>query len=149
MNSRFERIWLGASLLALSGAEAAVLYYMTDRSFRTVIGVLLLLPIMFVGSRLGVVDHFLSLVSPTIYPRRHTRMRTLVDHLLDEIRRLNALAMDGRLGVRGPEKTNEMLNSLESNLVELVGQIRAAAGETSAEAEGAFGEETGLPTSGQ
>jgi hypothetical protein len=42
-----------------------------------------------------------------------------------------------------------MLNSLEGNLVELVGQIRAAAGETSAEAEGAFGEETGLPTSGQ
>ena len=142
MNRRVEAIGLGASLLALSGAEGAVIYFMANPLLRLVLGILLLAPIIFAGSRLGVVDHFLSVVSPTIHPRRHTRMRALVDHFLEEIRRLNSLAMDRRLGVRSPEKTDEMLDSLENKLVELVGQIRGAAGEVNDEAQGPAGEKT-------
>lgn len=129
MNTRVERIRLTVTLLLLGGADAAVLFFVADRQLRFILGVLLLAPIVLVSSQLGVAEYFRSLVKPTIRDRRYIQMRTLVDRLLEEIRRLNATAVDGRRGVRDSSKTVEMLDSIESGLGDLIGRIRLAAGE--------------------
>lgn len=129
MSKRAEAMVLAVLLLVLSATEGAVLFFVTDAPRRFVFGILLLAPIIFAGSKLGVADHFLQVVSRTIYARRHRRLRSLVDQLLEEVRRLNATALDGKRGVRSPETTDELLDSLEVSIRDLVTRIRSAAGE--------------------
>jgi len=74
-------------------------------------------------------------VGPRAYVRRYNQMRNLVGELLDEIRRLNWTAVDGKSGVRGEEETIELMDSLEDSLKALVGRIRDAAGEDDLEEE--------------
>ena len=129
MSKRAEAIVLTVLLLVLCAAEGAVLFFMTGAGMRFVVGMLLLAPIILSGSKLGVVDQFLQVVSRTIYARRHRRFRSLVEQLLEEVRRLSATAVDGQRGVRSPEKTNELLDSLEVGIRDLVTRIRSTAGE--------------------
>ena len=129
MQTRFRAISLAVLVVVLSGANGAVVYFVTDRGLRVGISLLLLVPIVWVGSRLGVVEHLRNLVGPRAYVRRYNQMRNLVGELLDEIRRLNWTAVDGKSGVRGEEQTIELMDSLEDSLKALVGRIRDAAGE--------------------
>ena len=129
MSKRAEAIVLTVLLLVLCAAEGGVLFFMTHAGMRFVVGMLLLAPIILSGSKLGVVDQFLQVVSRTIYARRHRRFRSLVDQLLEEVRRLSATAVDGKRGVRPPETTNELLDSLEVGIRDLVTRIRTTAGE--------------------
>ena len=135
MQTRFRAISLAVLVVVLSGANGAVVYFVTDRGLRVGISLLLLVPIVWVGSRLGVVEHLRNLVGPRAYVRRYNQMRNLVGELLDEIRRLNWTAVDGKSGVRGEEETIELMDSLEDSLKALVGRIRDAAGEDDLEEE--------------
>ena len=84
---------------------------------------------VFVGSRVGVIDHFVQLGRRTNYSRRNKRMRALVDDLLNEIRRLNAVAQDGKRGVRGAEETTRLMDTSETEIGAIVKRIRETAAE--------------------
>ena len=131
MNRSIEAIGLALALFVFTAGEGVVLYFMANPLLRVAIGLLLVAAIILAASRLGVMGHFLKVVSPTIQARRRTRMRTLVGQLLEEVRRLSATAEDGRRGVRGPEKTVELMDSLETTLRGLIERICDVAGDES------------------
>ena len=139
MQRRFQAIILAIILALAAGADAAVLYFGTDRLLRLGLGLLLLAPILWAGSRLGVVEHAIGLVSQPFAPRRFDRLRSRVHVLLSEIRRLNWAVVDITRGVRDREEAIKEIDAIEDHLKELIGGIRSAAGETDSQDEDAQG----------
>ena len=128
MQRRFQAITLTIILTLAAGADAAVLYFGTDRLMRLGLGLLLLAPILWAGSRLGVVEHAIGLVSQTFARRRFHRLRSRVLVLLSEVRRLNWMAVDLAHGVRDQQQTIKEIDAIENHLKDLIGGIRSAAG---------------------
>ena len=135
MRERFHAISLAALLIVVGTADAAVLYFPEDPSLRLQLGLLLFVSIVLVGSRLGVVERALALVSRPFTARRYTRTRALADELLEEVRRLNWTAVDAANGVRSENDTIVLMDASEARMKILVEQIRASAGEPSPEPE--------------
>ena len=128
-----RRPWLLASLLALfvltaSAAEAIVLYWVEDRSLRLSLGLLLLALIYWASTRLALVERTRDLLTPPLHPRRFHRLRADVVRLLEEIRRLNALALDQGPGAGDVEETAREMDSIEVWLKDHVGRIRDSVG---------------------
>ena len=130
MQSRLKVIILTVILAVAFSAEAAVLYFGTDRALRLGFGLLMLGPILWAASRLGVVEHASELLNQRAAVRQFGRLRALVRQLLWEIRRLNWMAVDVERGSRDREKLIQELNATENRLKEIIGQIRSAAGQT-------------------
>lgn len=135
MRERLHAISLAALLIVAGAADAAVLYFPEDPSLRLQLGLLLFVSIVLVGSRLGVVERALALVSRPFAARRYTRTRALADELLEEVRRLNWTAVDAANGVRSETDTILLMDASEARMKTLVEQIRASAGEPSPEPE--------------
>jgi hypothetical protein len=62
------------------------------------------------------------------------RLRRRVDQLLEEVRRLNWLAVDADRGFRAREEAIAEMDAIEARLREIIAEIRKAAGEISPEA---------------
>ncbi|HSG81852.1 MAG TPA: hypothetical protein VLC48_06370, partial [Gemmatimonadota bacterium] len=86
------------SLLFLAAADGVVLFYLRDPALRLSAGILLLAPIVWLSSRLGLSDLISQSPSARVHKRRFTRLRGQVQQLLDEIRRLNWMAVDVERG---------------------------------------------------
>ena len=128
MQRRSQAIILIIILILATGADAAVLYFETDRVLRLSLGLFVLAPILWAGSRLGVVEHAIGLVSRTFARRRFNRLRSRVLVLLSEISRLNWMAVDLAHGVRDQQQTIKEIDAIENHLKDLIGGIRSAAG---------------------
>ena len=90
-------------------------------------------PIVWTSARLGVVERIRRSWAERGYRRRFIPLRTQVDVLMREIRRLNWTALDARRGIREEEAVKAEMDAIEANLVDMVKRLRSVAGE---EAEG-------------
>ena len=135
-------------LLAAATAEAAVLYIVDDAAVRLSLGLLLLAPIVWSASRLGLTDLLVESPSARVHKRRFVHLRGQVQQLLDEIRRLNWMAVDAERGFRSREKALREMDVIEQRLKELIQQIRSTAGQMASENEVSVEKETGEVTAG-
>lgn len=129
MHSKREMYALAAVLVTSYTALAFVLFFVNAPQVRAGVGLLLVLPLMLSGARMGLVEEAMKHLTPARYPRRFLRLRSHVEVLLGEIRRLNGIAVDARQGVRDQAEANTMMDAIERRLITLIAEIRASAGE--------------------
>lgn len=133
-------------LVAALIANGAVLYFGTDPAARLSLGLLLLALVVWAASKLGVVDLVTQLPAERVHKRRFTRLRSQVQQLLDEIRRLNWMAVDAERGFRSRETALGEMDRIEGRLKDLIEEIRSTAGQMSTETESPPGSEEGPKT---
>ncbi len=121
-------------VVALVG-QAVVLYYVDTPLTRLSFGLFLLAPIVWASSRLGILELITHTRAERVYKRRFVRLRSQVQQLLDEVRRLNWMAVDADRGFRNRKQALKEMDRIEERLRELIQQIRDAAGKISAESE--------------
>lgn len=98
-------------------------------SIRTGLALALLAPIMWASAHLGLIDRISAgMMSPRPYRRQYTQLRTQVDQMLREVRRLNWLAVDGQRSLRNSETVQQELDAVEDRLKTLITSIRTSAG---------------------
>ncbi|MGD2216513.1 MAG: hypothetical protein PVJ64_07140 [Gemmatimonadales bacterium] len=124
-----EVVVLVVSLLA----DAAVIYFAEEPAARLSLGLLLLAPIVWSSARLGVVELVTQSPADKVHKRRFVQLRSQVGQLLDEIRRLNWMAVDAERGFRSREAALQEMDRIEGRLKELIEEIRVTAGQMSAE----------------
>lgn len=122
-------------LIVALAAESLVLYLVNEPETRLAIGLLLLALIVWSAARLGVQEFLPSDAGKKINERRFTRLRSQVGQLLDEIRRLNWMAVDAKRGVRDRETATQEMDVIERRLKDLIEEIRSVAGQMSLEEE--------------
>lgn len=125
----------GIILVAALIANGAVLYFVTDPATRLSLGLLLLALVVWAASKVGVVDMVTQLPAERVHKRRFTRLRSQVQQLLDEIRRLNWMAVDAERGFRSRETALGEMDRIEGRLKDLIEEIRSTAGQMSPESE--------------
>ena len=135
--------WEGFILVAALIANALVLVYLDDWVARLALGLALLAPIVWASARLGVVELLMQIQTDKVHKRRFTRLRNQVKQLLDEIRRLNWMAVDAERGFRNREKALTEMDAIEQRLKEIIQHIRTTAGQFSPEEERAALSESG------
>ncbi len=126
-----ESVILIAALLA----DVAVLVFVREPAARLALGLLLLAPIVWSSARLGVVELVTQAPSDKVHKRRFVQLRSQVQQLLDEIRRLNWMAVDAERGFRSREAAMREMDKIEVRLKDLIEEIRSTAGRMSAEQE--------------
>lgn len=122
-------------LIAALVAEALVLYLIAEPETRLIVGLLLLAVVVWSAARLGVLEVFPREAARKIEQRRFSRLRSQVRQLLDEIRRLNWMAVDVDRGFRDRDTATEEMDLIEGRLKELIEEIRGVAGQMSLEEE--------------
>jgi len=122
-------------LLAAIAGEAFVLYFAADPLLRLIVGLLLLAVIVWASARIGLVDILSQSPPETIHKRRFGLLRTQVQQLLAEIRRLNWIAVDVERGFRTRDRALREMDAIEERLRGLIAEIRGTAGQTSDESE--------------
>ena len=122
------------SLFAAFLVEAAVLYFVDDPLARAVLGVLLIFPIVWIVTRTNTAQTLSEI--PDEDRKRHFKgLRARVAQLLDEIRRLNWMAVDAERGFRNRDEAMREMDRIESRLKEIISEIRSTAGQSTAESE--------------
>lgn len=116
-------------LVAAAVGEGCTLYFVDDPFTRLSLGLLLLVPIVWSAARVGVVDLVAQSPVERAQRRRFTALRSQVQQLLDEIRRLNWLAVDAERGFRSSDTARREMDAIETRLTDLIRQIRATAGQ--------------------
>lgn len=111
-----------------------------DPWLRLSLGLLLLALIVWASARLGVVDLVMQSPAERVHKRRFVRLRSQVQQLLDEIRRLNWMAVDAERGFRSREKALREMDRIEERLKDLIAEIRTTAGQISPSDEEVEGE---------
>ena len=124
-------VLLGVLFTALL-LEAAVLYFMDDRTVRLFVGLALFLLIgwMFASSQVAEV---IGSLPGDVRRRRYRRLRAQVELLLAEVRRLNWMAVDRDSGVRDRKDAVAEMDAIEERMRDLVSEIRRQAGVASDE----------------
>ena len=126
---KVQALILAAFTLTAGSLQGAVLYAIDDRATRLSLGLALLVIVFWAGARLSIVERSIDLVTPPLHPRRFRKLRSNVEKLLEEVRRLNWIAVDGTQGVRSPEETERLMDDIEGWLKDHIGRIRDSAGE--------------------
>ncbi len=141
---RAPKVVLLAVLAATLFMEAAVLYFMEDRTVRLYVGLALFVLIgwMFASSQVAEV---ISRIPTPFKPRRYPRLRARVELLLVEVRRLNGIAVDGHRGFRDPSEAVTEMDAIEERMRDLITEIRREAGVASDEAGVASDEPDPVP----
>ncbi len=124
-------VLLGVLFTALL-LEAAVLYFMDDRTVRLFVGLALFLLIGWMLASSQIAEVIGDLPGPT-RQRRHPKMRAQVKLLLAEVGRLNGMAVDGHRGFRERKEAVAEMDAIEARMTELVSEIRREAGVVSEE----------------
>lgn len=115
-------------IIAVTG-EALVLYFVEDPLSRLGLGLLLVAAVLWSSARLATRDLLERLKAERGHRRRFVRLRTHVQQLLHEIRRLNWLAVDADRGFRPRDAAAQEMDAIEERLRDLIVAIRDAAGE--------------------
>ncbi len=128
-----EGIILAVALIA----NILVLLLVGDPAARLALGLLLLAPIVWASARLGVVELLTESQPDRVHKRRFTQLRNQVQQLLDEIRRMNWMAVDAERGFRSRETAIKEMDAIEVRLREIIQHIRTTAGQMTPEGKGA------------
>ncbi len=116
-------------------ADIFVLYFLEDPAARLSLGLLLLAPIVWASARVGVVELLTETQPDQVHKRRFTRLRNQVGQLLDEIRRLNWMAVDAERGFRSRETAIQEMDAIEGRLKAIIEHIRNTAGQMTPESQ--------------
>ena len=127
-------------LVFLFGAflvEAAVIYFVDEPMTRAVVGVLFIFPIVWIVARTNTVGITSDIpdIRDSAKKRRFKGLRSRVAQLLDEIRRLNWMAVDAERGFRNRDEAMREMDRIEHRLKEIISEIRSTAGQSEAEPE--------------
>jgi hypothetical protein len=127
-------------VLAIALAVAVVglvlaLYFVEEPVSRVGAGLLFLAAIIWAAGRLRVVEIVLESVriDPVEERRKHRNLRATVDLLINDVRRLNGLAIDATRGFRDRDAATKEMESIETHMIDVIKQIRAKAGLTDQE----------------
>ena len=108
--------------------DAVVLYYPVDPAPRLIIGLLLVPIILWAGIRLEV-DGMLTTQSRWASRGRVFReLRSQVVLLLEQVRRLNWIAVDAERGFRNQDDATREMDEIENEIREIITDVRRAAG---------------------
>jgi signal transduction histidine kinase len=121
-------------------ADSAVLYFVDDPTWRLALGLLVLAVIVWSAARIGVADLLTRSPVDRVYKRRFVHLRSQVQQLLDEIRRMNWMAVDAERGFRDRDQALREMDSIAQRLKGLIEEIRTTAGQVSSEDESFEGE---------
>lgn len=132
-------------LIAAAVADAAVLFLVDDSTWRLALGLFLLAVIIWSSARIGVADFASKPPADHVYRRRFVALRSQVQQLLDEIRRMNWMAVDAERGFRERDEALREMDSIAQRLKEMIEDIRRTAGQMSTEAEAELEGESETP----
>ena len=108
--------------------HSAVVYFSNFSLMRLGLSVLFLAPIIWAAAHLDVAEDIEERLVPGPYGRRFIRLRTRVDHVLAEVRRLNWMAVEGDRGFRDRDEAVREMDAIEESLVQMIVEIRQVAG---------------------
>lgn len=122
---------LNAFLLAIGLVlDAAIIFFLVDPWLRLTLGLLLLMPIVWLASHLGVAELLGNLPTVKVRDRRFPALRRNVEALLDEVKRLNWLVVDLDRGFRDRGTVEAEVKVSEQQMEKLLVKIRKTAGQT-------------------
>ena len=122
-------------LMAAVFAEASVLYFPVDQASRVIIGLLLLPVILWAGVR---IEAMAMIENQGRWPSRarvFRELRSQVTILLEQVRRLNWIAVDAERGFRDRDDAMSEMDAIEDGIRAMVSDLRRAAGKANAEPE--------------
>ncbi len=128
----FDPVILAVLFVAAVIIDGIVLYLVEPASTRLLLGLLVLLPIMWpvvwATRHFGVLGKVTQKVAAESHKRRYKKLRSQVEQLLEEVKRLNWLAVDVKRGFRKEEETVAEVEAVKRRITEIVNKIPAAAG---------------------
>ncbi len=108
--------------------DAAILYFPMGAGLRLTIGLLLLPVIVLPGIRLEVSDALGSNARWESRGRVFRELRSQVGLFLEQVRRLNWVAVDAERGFRDKEEAMREMDKIEAVMREIITDVRNAAG---------------------
>ncbi len=116
-------------------ADAAVLYFPVDPSQRVVVGLLLVPVILWTGIQLEAVAMVTTRDRFASRGRVFRDLRSQVVMLLEQVRRLNWIAVDAERGFRDQDSAMREMDAIEDQIRVIITDVRQAAGRANAEPE--------------
>jgi hypothetical protein len=131
--------WTRASYLAVLIAavlmNAVVLYFPVEATPRLVIGLLLVPIMLWAGIRFEVTAMVANRSRWTSRGRVFRELRSQVVLLLEHVRRLNWIAVDAERGFRNQDEAMREMDDIESDIRNIITDVRRAAGRPTVEPE--------------
>ena len=131
--------WTRASYLAVLVAavllDVVVLYVPVAATPRLVIGLLLLPIMLWAGIRFQVTTMFATQSRWTSRGRVFRELRSQVVLLLENVRRLNWIAVDAERGFRNRDEAMREMDDIENEIRDIITDVRRAAGRPTVEPE--------------
>ena len=122
-------------LMAALLAEAAVLYFPLDQAPRMIIGLLLLPVMLWTGVRIEAMAMLANQSRFASRGRVFRELRSQVTILLEQVRRLNWIAVDADRGFRDRGDAMLEMDAIEDEIRAMISDLRRAAGRANAEPE--------------
>ena len=128
----FDPVILGILFVAAIIIDGVVLYVVEPASTRLLFGLLVLLPIMWpvvwATRHFGVIGRMTQKVQDQARRRRYNKLRSHVELLLEEVKRLNWLAVDVKRGFKKKEDSVAEVEAVKRRIMEIIDKMPAAAG---------------------
>ena len=134
MSSWSRTAYLAILVLAVL-LDAVILYFPVDAVQRLIIGLLLLPIILGAGVRFEITT---MRSTESLWQQRgrvFRELRSQVVLLLEQVRRLNWIAVDAERGFRNPDDAMREMDEIEDEIREIITDVRRAAGRPSVEPE--------------
>ncbi len=134
MSSWSRTVYLAVLVMAVL-LDAVILYFPVNATQRLVVGLLLLPIILGAGVRFEVTT---VLATSSVWASRGRVFRELRSHvvlLLEQVRRLNWIAVDAERGFRNQEDATREMDEIEDEIREIITDVRRVAGRSSVEPE--------------
>ena len=134
MSSWLRTFYIAVLILSVL-LDAVVLYFPVDPAPRLVIG-LLLVPVMLWAAIRLEIDGILVTQNRWAYRGRVFReLRSQVVMLLEQVRRLNWIAVDAERGFRNQDEATREMDEIEGEIRQIITDVRRVAGRPTAERE--------------
>ena len=131
--------WTRASYLAVLIAavllDSVVLYFPVEAAPRLIIGLLLVPIILWAGIRFEVTALMANQSHWASRGRVFRELRSQVVLLLEQVRRLNWIAVDAERGFRNQDDAMREMDEIEGEIREIITDVRRAAGRPTLEPE--------------
>ena len=116
-------------------ADAAVLYFPASPSQRVVVGLLLVPVMLWTGIQLEAMAMVTNRDRWASRGRVFRELRSQVVLLLEQVRRLNWIAVDAERGFRDRDSAMREMDAIEDEIRGIITDVRRAAGRANAEPE--------------
>ena len=130
--SGWSRAFYLGVLISAVAADAVVLYFWSDAGQRLFLGLLLLPMILWAGTRLEVLEILANQARWASRGRVFRELRSQVVLLLEQVRRLNWIAVDAERGFRDRDEAMREMDAIEVEIRGIITDVRRAAGRPTA-----------------